>query len=295
MKASILLLSLLAGFSECHANALRAPDWAGVVRTLEPKRGQNIEQDLELARAHLSLEHRAEALKVLGVWLRDERARSLHQIAQSTFFSQEAANLYYEGMRWLGLGKFQDAQERFSQSQARESGNLLVLTRLIQTELVLGRKDQAKIRWQEAKSLGLLNRELRIYGLKLLVEEAFAPGEELRGVLATKSDCLSEEVPAAFYVEHLVKSGRSPELRGLLRQWLDQKPDWVLPLIRGLRGQGLPDDLRKRIKARLEKNLKDRASFESKMERDAQRHWSGFIRFDELVKEMASVTAAGTR
>ena len=90
MKASILLLGLflcvLAGFSESRADALRPRDWAGVVRTLEPKRGQNIEQDLELTRAYLALERRAEALKTIAVWLRDDRAKSLHQIAQTAFF-----------------------------------------------------------------------------------------------------------------------------------------------------------------------------------------------------------------
>ncbi len=299
MKASILLLGLflciLAGFSESRANALRVQDWAGVVRTLEPKRGQNIEQDLELARAYLALERRAEALKVAGAWFRDERAKSLHQIAQTTFFSQETADLYYEGMRWLGLGRFQDAQERFAQAHARESGHVLVLTRLIHAELVLGRKDQAKTRWLEARSLGAMSRELRVYGLKLLVADAFTPAEDYRSGVASKSECLTEEVPAAFYAEYLVKTGRGPELRGLLRQWMDQKPDWVLPLIRGMNATGLPDDLRKKIKARLEKHLKDRTLFETRMEREGQRPWSGFLRYDDLVKELAGLTAAGTR
>jgi len=276
MKASILLLCILAGFSESA-------------------RGQNIEQDLELARTHLASEKRIEALKVLGPWMRDDRARSLHQIAQTTFFVQGTADLYYEGMRWLGLGKFQDAQDRFAQANAREPGNTLVLTRMIQSELILGKKDQAKLHWLEVKAHGTMNRELRVYGLKLLVEDAFAPAEDHRSAIATKSECLPEEVPAAFYAEYLVKTGRISELRGLLRQWLDQKQDWALPLIRGIRSPGIPEELRKKIRARLEKLLKDRAQFESRVERDGQRHWSGFIRYDDLVKELAGLAAAGSR
>jgi tetratricopeptide (TPR) repeat protein len=295
MKASILLLCILAGFSDSRANALRTRDWTGVVRTLEPKRGQNIEQDLDLARAYLALERRTEALKVTGSWLRDDRAKALHQIAQTTFFSQETADLYYEGMRWLGLGRFQDAQERFAQAHARESGHVLVLTRLIHSELVLGRKDQAKIRWQEAKALGASSRELRIYGLKLLVGDAFASTEDHRSAVATKSECITEEVPAAFYVEYLIKTGRAPELRGLLRQWLDQKPDWVLPLLRGMNAAGIPEELRKKIKVRLEKHLKDRTLFESRLEREGQRPWSGFLRYEDLVKELAGLTPSGPR
>jgi tetratricopeptide (TPR) repeat protein len=295
MKASILLLCILAGFSDSQANALRTRDWAGVVRTLEPKRGQNIEQDLELARAYLALERRAEALKAVGSWLRDDRAKALQQIAQTTFFSQETADLYYEGMRWLGLGRFQDAQERFTQANAREPSHVLVLTRLIHSELVLGRKDQAKIRWQEARALGATSRELRIYGLKLLVGDAFSANEEPRPAVATKSECITEEIPAAFYVEYLIKTGRSPELRGLLRQWLDQKPDWVLPLLRGMNASGVPEELRKKIKVRLEKHLKDRTWFESRLEREGQRPWSGFLRYEDLVKELAGLTPSGPR
>ncbi len=295
MKASILLLCILAGFSESRANALRARDWAGVVRTLELKRGQNIEQDLELARAYLALERRAEALKLTASWSRDERARALHQIAQTSFFSQETADLYYEGMRWLGLGRFQDAQERFAQAYAREVGHVLVLTRLIHTELVLGRKDQAKIRWQEARALGVMNREMRVYGLKLLVGDAFGPSEDYRSSVATKSECLAEEVPAAFFAEYLVKTSRAPELRGLLRQWLDQKPEWVLPLVRGLSAPGIPEELRKKIKARLEKHLKDRTLIETKLDRERQTPWSGFLRYEDLVKELTGVAPTSSR
>ncbi len=295
MKASILLLCILAGFSESRANALRTKDWAGVVRTLEPKRGQNIEQDLDLARAYLALERRAEALKVTGSWLRDERAKALHQIAQTAFFSQDTADLYYEGMRWLGLGRFQDAQERFAQAYARESGHVLVLTRLIHTELVLGRKDQAKIRWQEARVLGAMSRELRVYGLKLLVGDAFGPTEDPRSAVATKSECLTDEIPAAFYAEYLVKTARGPELRGLLRQWLEQKPEWILPLMRGMGAPGIPEELRKKIKVRLEKHLKDRTLFDSRLERERQTPWSGFLRYEDLVKELTGLTPAGSR
>lgn len=289
LKASIFLLLLFLP-GPVSASALNPVDWSGVTRALEPKRGQNIEQDLELARAYLWQEKRAEALGVLSAWPRDERARSLVQVAGAVFFNQETADLYYEGLRWIELQRFQDASERLLQAHAREPGNVWVLSRLVQTGIALGRKEQARGHWVEAKGAGPLNRELRLYGVRLWLDGVSAPGEDVKTLLPPKSECLEEEVPAAIYSEVLVRTGRFPELRGLLRQWLKGKPTWSLPLSVGLSASaGVPEELKKKLRAQLEKNLKDRALFDERLDRSirASRYrWAGFIRYDELVKQV---------
>jgi hypothetical protein len=286
LKASILLLFLLLPL---QGRAVPRKDPTETLRALEARRGQSLEHDLELARTYLFLEKRQEALRLLSTLGRDERVRTLLSTAGSLFFSQETADLHYEGVRWLGVGKIQEARDRFAQALAKEPGHLLLLTRLVACDLLLGHKDQARLRWLEARALAPPGRELRILGFKLLLENAFLPGDDERSGVATKAELIGEEVPASFYVEHLVKNARWPELRGLLRDWLGKHPDWSLPFSRIDKETPVPPELRKKIRAQLEKNLKDRARFESHGERELRQGrylWAGFVRYEELVKKI---------
>src|ERR1700761_8622705 len=81
-------------------DAVQKKDWPSVVLLLQPKKGQNFEHDLVLARALLSLERRQEALKLLvsvaETHNKDERVNRLLQSAGTLFFNQDTSNLYYE-------------------------------------------------------------------------------------------------------------------------------------------------------------------------------------------------------
>jgi hypothetical protein len=148
LKASILLLLLATSVNDSHAGAsfdaeLRdatlKSDWTAQVSLLNPRKGQNFEQDLQLGKALLQLDRRIDSLKVLvplHQGSKDERVARLVRLASEMFFNQETSNLFFEALRLLSIGKYGDAKDRLEQANSKEAGNLIVIQRLIQVEIL---------------------------------------------------------------------------------------------------------------------------------------------------------------
>jgi tetratricopeptide (TPR) repeat protein len=263
-----------------------------VILILEPTKGQNFEHDLELARAYLFLERRQEALGVLLSQYqehKDERLVKLLNLAGSLFFNQETANLHYEAIQLLRASKFQDAKERIEQALSKEPSHVLLLERLIQTEILLGQSEKAWQHLKQAQALAPYSNELKLLSVRLVLDRAEEGFDPYIGFLPLKSLLLAEEVPCSFWVEALKRSGKTAELKALAETVLKKNPDWSLIMGALLNTQMLNSPMNKRLKAQLEKNLKDKNLFEQRLERQMSRTsqwWVGYIRYESLVKQV---------
>ena len=300
-KASILLLFRVLFISECaHAlapdgdlkAALQKKDWPEVVLLLEPKQGQNFDHDLDLARAYLSLERRADALKLLGEQYPDhkeDRLLKLYTLAGSLFFNQETANLYYEAVRLISIAKFSEAKERLEQALSKEPGQVSVLTRLVQVEVQLLQKEQAMKHLKLAQSLAPYSLDLKLIGAGLVLDRPDEAEVDYQSFQALKTALMGAEVPLTFWIEVLKRTGKTNELRALAESVLKNHRSWTFAQMAVLKTGLLGPVLQKKYKAQIELNLKDKAQFESRLEQDmkqTQYLWVGFIRYEDLVKQL---------
>lgn len=298
-KASIyLLLSVLAAsriqaassFDASLKEAISSNDWAAQVSLLLPRKGQNFEQDFQLAKALLQNEKRSESLKVLSGLLlsgRDERVPRLMRVASEMFFSQETSNLHFEAVRLLSVGKHPEARERLEQANAREAGNVLVLTRLIQCEILAGAMDPALAHLKEALTYLPPSAELKGFSMKIaLMEEAGKPGDT-KGLVQPKRPYPSAQVPFVFMLETLKRLGREEDLRSILEGLPKQHPKWSHAMAWACASGSLPDSLKLKFKQHLKRELESRERFEKELARemaDTQHFWIGHISYEELVK-----------
>ncbi len=299
-KASILLLLIATSLNSARAGAsfdlelkeaTMKNDWAAQVALLSPRRGQNFEQDLQLGKALVHLERRSDCLKVLLPLLqgtRDERVSRLIRLANEMFFSQETSNLYFEGLRLLSVGKFGDARERLEQANSKETGNLLVIQRLIQVEILIGAYDSAASRIKEVMSMGPLSNEMKAYALKLaLVADEQARVGTPRTLMLPRRPYPLSEVPFVFTLEALKKWGRTDEIRTLAESVVRERPSWIFAMVWLYSSGLLSEPMRHRLKIQIDRELKNRDRFEKRLEaemKSTQYFWVGYISYDDLVK-----------
>jgi hypothetical protein len=300
-KASIFLLLLIIPCSNAVAGlsfegelreAVLRNDWNQQVALLQPRKGQNFEQDLQLGKALLQLEKRVESLKVLAPLAlqgRDERVVKLVKLAGEMFFSQETSNLYFEAIRFLSVGKYADAKERLEQANSREAGNIPVLTRLVQVEILTGAHEAASARLKEALILNPAGSpELKAFGLKLsLIQDDLNRGESPRNLIHPKRPWPIAEVPMVFTLEALRRWGRVEEIRAIAGLIHREHPRWAFAMS-WLRSSGLmPAALDSGLKTQIERELKNRDRFEKELEKQMQQtqhYWVGYIQYEDLVK-----------
>jgi tetratricopeptide (TPR) repeat protein len=270
--------------------ATQKNDWPEVILLLAPKKGQNIDHDFLLARAYLQMERRAEAQK----WLsslhsqrHDERSLRLWKAAGEIFFNQETSQLHSEGVRLISLLKFQEAQEKLEQALSREPGNTLVLVRLLQVALLLGRLDSAVNHLKELSAIAPDSLEIKIFALQLQNLGADSSLERAKLPIPAHLGKRPEmEVPWVIQMEHWKRQGRTEEIRGAAKEVLSRRPTWAYA--QGwLLGSGLLSKSdEKRSRNFLEKNLKQKDRFEGELDREMRRtqyFWVGYVKFDELV------------
>ena len=291
IKASILLLLSWVSITVAHSaatfessvrEAALKNDWPELVLLLTPRKGQSFEHDLLLSKALLQLERRAESIAILiplYAQHREERVLKLLQGAGSIFFNQETSNLYFEGVRMLSVLKFGEAKERFDQALAKEPGNILVLTRLVQVEILLGQVDPAAAHLKEALACAPYSYELKVFSLEL------APTPEV----TLKKPLLKDEVPFVIWLKHLKQKGKLKEIKGAIPQVLESDPDRAYVRI-WLYHSGIPSPAEQaRLKMQIDRAVKNRSRFEEQLEnqmKQSQYYWAGVIRYEDLVKQM---------
>lgn len=312
-KASILLLIFLSTTPNAvHANTVEAElndsvqkkDWPSLILLLQPLQGQNFEHDLVLARALISLERRQEALKLLGELViahKDERAQKLYHLAGTLFFSQDTSTLYYEAVQLLSASKFAEAKERLDQAAAKEPGQVMVLARLVEVEMLLGQKEAARNHLKLAQARTLLFPELKIYSAKMDLDAPQEKDEEsedfVRQLLPLKASLLDNEVTLTFWAEALKRTKRSQELALLGQKTLKEHPTWSYALAWFYKnGEGTLVSPAQ-YKTEIDKNLKDSAGFDSRLEKEMKRTqylWMGYSSRESITLLLHQVQGAGT-
>lgn len=289
-KASMILLIFILALPGAFAGTLDGEvreaaaknDWPELILLLSPKKGQNIEHDLLLARAYLQMERRADALKHLGSMhsLRhDERTLKLLQAAGEIFFNQETSQLHSEGVRLLSLLKFPEAQEKLDQALAREPGNTLVLLRLVQTELLTGKLESASAHLKELLVTAPYSQEAKYFAVQL---QNLAP-DSSGAVMAVRRP--EQEVPWVFQLEQWKRQGKVEDIRSAAKETIKRHPGWAYAQGWFLRSGMLGSADEVRIRSLLDRNLKQRERFESDREADmrkTQYFWVGYGRYEEL-------------
>lgn len=299
-KASILLLLIATSLNESHAGAsfdaeLRDAtlknDWAAQVALLNPRKGQNFEQDIQLGKALLQLERRIDSLKVLvplHQGSKDERVARLVRLASEMFFNQETSNLFFEALRLLSIGKYGDARERLEQANSKEAGNLMVIQRLIQVDILTGAYDSAGSRLKEALSLAPLSAEAKAFAMKLaLVADDQNRGEVPRSLMLPKKPYPASQVPFVFTLEALKRWGKVDEIRAIASNLSREHPKWVYAMVWLYSSGLLPDSLRGKLKTQIDRELRSRDRFEKELDsemKETQNYWVGYISYDDLVK-----------
>jgi tetratricopeptide (TPR) repeat protein len=300
LKASILLLLLATSVNDSHAGAsfdaeLRdatlKSDWTAQVSLLNPRKGQNFEQDLQLGKALLQLERRIDSLKVLvplHQGSKDERVARLVRLASEMFFNQETSNLFFEALRLLSIGKYGDAKDRLEQANSKEAGNLMVIQRLIQVEILTGAYDSARSRLKEAMSLAPLSPEAKAFAMKLaLVADDQNRGDAPRSLMLPKKPYPTSQVPFVFTLEALKRWGRLEEISAIAANLLREHPKWVFAMV-WLHSSGLlPDSVKGRFKIQIDRELKNRDRFEKDLDlemKETQHYLVGYISYEDLVK-----------
>jgi tetratricopeptide (TPR) repeat protein len=300
LKASILLLLIATSVNEGYAGAsfeaeLRDAtlknDWTAQVSLLSPRKGQNFEQDLQLGKALLQLERRIDSLKVLvplHQGSRDERVARLIRLASEMFFNQETSNLFFEALRLLSVGKYGDARDRLEQANSKESGNLMVIQRLIQVDILTGAYDSAGSRLKEALSLAPLSAEAKAFAMKLaLVADDQNRGEVPRSLMLPKKPYPASQVPFVFTLEALKRWGKVEEIRVIAANLVREHPKWIFAMVWLYSSGMLPDPVKGRLKMQIDRELKNRDRFEKELDlemRETQHYWVGYISYEDLVK-----------
>jgi tetratricopeptide (TPR) repeat protein len=294
IKASMILLIfacwaprvLGAGFDSDLREATLKNDWPELILLLTPRKGQNIEHDFLLARAYLQMERRADAMKLLsGIHAvrRDDRSLKLLQAAGEIFFSQETSQLHSEGVRLVSLLKFPEALEKFEQAISREPGNTLVLVRLVQVELLLGKLESANAHLKELLLTAPYLQEARFFALRLQSQAPESMSDVVRFPNGGKRP--EAEVPLVFQLEQWKRLGRTDEIRSAAKEILARHPGWSHAQGWLLRSgmMGAADSAR--LKILLERNLRQKDRFENEREREMKRtryFWVGYSSYEEL-------------
>jgi hypothetical protein len=295
-------------------DAVQKKDWPTVVLLLQPKKGQNFEHDLTLAKALLSLERRQEAQKLL-VSLeethQDDRGNRLLQSAGTIFFNQDTSNLYYEALELIRGLKFADAKDRLEQGLSKEPNQVLLLTRLIQMDLLLDKKDQAATNLKLAQSLTLNLPVLKLFAAKLETDEQVAahasddpdsadnrdsdaePDPDLSQVfLPIKSQLLENEVTAPFWFAALKLAGKKADLETLSQKTLKDHPLWTVALLWIYQNANVSPELKAKLEIQVEKNLKNKDQFEHALDLEMKRSnefWVGYASFEALNAQWAKL------
>ena len=187
-------------------------------------------------------------------------------------------------MRLLSLLKFPEAFERFEQAISKEPGNTLVLVRLMQVELLLGRLDAANAHLKELLLTAPYSQEARFFALRLQGEAPDSMPDPVRfpGGGGKRPEL---EVPLVFQLDLWKRQGRTDEIRAAAKEILARHHGWSHAQGWLLRSgmTGAADSAR--LKTLLEKNLRQRDHFESEREREMRRtrfFWVGYSSYEEL-------------
>ncbi len=211
--------------------------------------------------------------------------------AGTLFFRQETSDLYQDGLRLLIERKLPEARERFEQALSREPGQVLVITRLVQLDLLQQRWDSAAARIREVLPFAPQSQELRYFAIRVLAELE-EPGREtqaVRGLPPVRRPFPAEEVPFVFVLEYLKKAGKTDEIRAALREFLPSRPEWIHARVWAMLNAGLGASANKTLKNEIDRGLKNRDRFEKILEKTMKRtqyHWIGHFSYEGLVNQV---------
>ena len=286
--------------------AIQKKDWPSVTLLIQPKKGQNFERDLILAKALLELERRQEALALLSNLLetrKDERVSKLFQTAGNIFFSQETSNLYYEALEFIKSLKVQEAKEHLELGLSKEPGQVLLLTRLVQVELLLGQKERASAILKQVQAITNGSIELRMFAAKLAVDKSLLESYEekeaelYREFSPIRSELLKNEVTLTYWAQGLKRAQKKNELEGLAKKTLKDQANWTFALQWFYQNGVLSGGLKEKLRAQIDKNLKDKNAFSAALDSEMKQSaylWVGYVNYETLVKQMNEIKSSPT-
>jgi tetratricopeptide (TPR) repeat protein len=127
---------------------------------------QSFEHSLKLARVHMLAGKRGEAVSILlSVYQREPsvKVQGLIESYSTQFLNYEAEAFYFEAIRHIESAKWSEAKERLESALTKDPGHTLVLLRLSQCWLMLGRHELAIERVKLAIKTNPFNRDLKIF------------------------------------------------------------------------------------------------------------------------------------
>jgi tetratricopeptide (TPR) repeat protein len=286
------------------ADSVQKKDWPAVVLLLDPHQGQNFEHDFTLAKALLSLERRQEALKLLSTLAdehKDERVTKLFQTAGTIFFSQETSNAYYESLDLIRTLKFSEARDHLEQALSKEPGQILLLTRLIQMELLLGKTSAATTNLKLAQDTSQGMTELKLFAVKMAVDKKPDDDDDqnllYRDVVPLKTQLLENEITLPFWSEALTRAKRNSEIETFAAKTLKDHPLWSYALMDFAKSRSVSPSTQIQLIAQLEKNLKSKDAFDAALEAEMKRtdyFWVGYSVYENLLVDFKKVSATPT-
>jgi predicted Zn-dependent protease len=210
-------------------------------------------------------------------------------LAGSIFFNHDTESLYFDAVRSISISKFAEAKEKLEQAISKEPGQVLVLTRLVQVELALGLKDAAQNHLKLAQASAPFSIELKLFAAKIALDSAEDDQDWYRTFSPLKQALLENEVTLTFWAEVLKRAGKTQELESLATKTLKSNPNWTYALSWFYRAEKLSSNKNPKIRAQMEKNLKDKNLFDSALEREMNRsqyYWVGYVIYEDLLNQL---------
>ncbi|MBC7396979.1 MAG: hypothetical protein H7333_06005, partial [Bdellovibrionales bacterium] len=212
------------------------------------------------------------------------------------FFNQDTSTLYYEAVQLLSGAKFAEAKDKLDQAASKEPGQVMVLVRLVQVEMILGLPAVARNHLKLAQTRTPFFPELKIFEAKLNLDAPEVSEEDpidwMKALLPVKAALLDNEITLSFWAEALKRSKKSQELAVLGQKTLKDHPDWSYALAWYYKNGEGTLVTPAQYKTQIEKNLKDKAEFEARLQKEMKRtqyYWVGYETYESLIALLQQV------
>jgi hypothetical protein len=197
--------------------------------------------------------------------------------------------------------KFSEARDHLEQALSKEPGQILLLTRLIQMELLLGKTSAATTNLKLAQDTSQGMTELKLFAVKMAVDKKPDDDDDqnllYRDVVPLKTQLLENEITLPFWSEALTRAKRNSEIETFAAKTLKDHPLWSYALMDFAKSRSVSPSTQIQLIAQLEKNLKSKDAFDAALEAEMKRtdyFWVGYSVYENLLVDFKKVSATPT-
>lgn len=196
---------------------------------------------LDVSSSYLQSGQRDAALRVLFKAYQEQKQKSDSpgalkvlmeriRLASRMFLKSTAFERYQEGLNFLWMKKFEDAEARLEKALDLEKDNVEILLRMGQAEVMLNDFEAGLEKLRQAKELDPFEPEIRLWLGRALAKKNKL--QEAVGELKFAFESMKgSELAPTWYADVLHQAGQTDRALRIVRSTLDKHPDFVLAWI----------------------------------------------------------------